>query len=82
MKNYNKEFRSFVLNKYLDFRYFLLKKLVGKDPVVMNIHITSDIVSYNKLDRNLRVVFHNNTVKQVSSRQSFVYSPHNTTVVY
>lgn len=77
MKNYNKDFRRFLLTKYLAFRYFLLTKLVGKDPVVMNIHITSDIVCYNKLFRNVRTVFHNNTVKQVSSRQSFVYNPNN-----
>lgn len=82
MKSYNKEFRSFVLHKYLSFRYFLLRKLVGKDPVVMNIHITSDIVDYNKLNRNRRTIFVNNTVKHVSDKQSFVLNPYNVKVVY
>ena len=48
----------------------------------MNVYITSDIVSFNKLDRNERVIFWGNTVKTVSSRQSFVFSPNNTKVVY
>jgi hypothetical protein len=59
----------------------LIKKLVGKDPVVMNIHITSDIVDYNKLNRNTKTIFVNNTVKHVSSKQSFVLNPYNTTYV-
>lgn len=68
--------------KYLEYRLKLVKELVGKDPVIMNVHITSDIVSFNKLDRNERVIFWGNTVKTVSSRQSFVFSPNNTKVVY
>ena len=74
MNKYVEEFRSLVLSKYLDLRFFLIKKIVGKDPVIMNIHVTSDIIKFNKLERNKRVVFHNNTVKTVSDRQSFVYS--------
>ena len=48
----------------------------------MNIHITSDIVDYNKLNRNRRTIFVNNTVKHVSDKQSFVLNPYNIKVVY
>lgn len=91
------EFKNSVLSKYFNFKVSLLtrlvgndellrleliKKIVGKDPVVMNIHITSDIVDYNKLNRNRRTIFVNNTVKHVSDKQSFVLNPYNVKVVY
>lgn len=59
----------------LDMRFKLVKFIVGKDPVVMNITVTSDIIQYNKLRHNPRTIFHGNIVKHVSSRQSFVLSP-------
>ena len=62
-------------------RLELIKKLVDKDPVVSNITITSDIVDYNKLNRNSRTIFVNNKVKHVSDKQSFVLNPYNTTYV-
>lgn len=89
-------FKKSVQDKYFDFKLRLLNKAVGtdelmrlelikmlvdKDPVVMNITITSDIVDYNKLNRNSRTIFVNNNVKHVSDKQSFVLNPHNTTYV-
>ncbi len=94
--NYISKFREAVQSKYFDLklkaitkvvgnnellRLELIKKIIGKDPVVMNITITSDIVDYNKLNRNSRTIFLNNTVKHVSDKQSFVYNPYNTTYV-
>ena len=82
MDAYLEYFKNFVISKYLEYRVLLIKKIVGKDPVVMNIHITSDIVDYNKLNRNRRTIFVNNTVKHVSDKQSFVLNPYNVKVVY
>ena len=96
MNYYISKFNKSVLSKYFDFKLKLLTKVVGsdkllrlelikrlvdKDPVVMNIHITSDIVEYNKLNRNSRTIFVNNTVKHVNDKQSFVLNPYNTTYV-
>ena len=81
MDAYLEYFKNFVISKYLEYRVLLIKKIVGKDPVVMNITITSDIVDFNKLNNNPRSIFCDNIVKSVSDKQSFVFSPNNTTYV-
>ncbi|MBV5346665.1 hypothetical protein JZU46_00310 [bacterium] len=69
----------FLKQSFLPLRFKLIKFLVGKDPVIMNLTITSDIVSYNKLDSNPRAIFIGNRVKSVCSRQSFVLNPNSDT---
>lgn len=67
--------------EFLEFRNRLVTLLVGNDPVIMNITVTSDILDYNKLETNQRAILMGNMVKTVSERTSFVYSPSNTTKV-
>lgn len=64
----------------LNLRNYLIKKLVGTSPVLMNLTVTSDILQYNKIPSSNSFT-HNLKVRSVSSRQSFVYSPSNTTYV-
>ena len=75
MKSTKIFFNQFVNN----IRIYLIRKLIGKKfKVVSNIKITSDILEYNKgVDIKINV-----RVKQVSSQQSFVYSPNVTKVCY
>lgn len=82
MSKFLEETKEFLNYKYLDLRFKLIKFLVKKDPVVMNIYITSDIIKFNKLDRNRRVIFSDNTIKHVSDRQSFVYDGKTTHINY
>ncbi len=63
--------------EFLAFRLSIITWLMGNDPAIMNITVTSDIVKYNKLDSNHRAVFEGNMVKYVSDKQSFVYNPNN-----
>lgn len=64
-------------NEFLQFRAKFIEWLVGNDPVIMNITVTSDIIKYNKLEQNNRSILIGNMVKNVSDKQSFVYNPHN-----
>jgi hypothetical protein len=65
------------------FKYFLFLQrlrlitwLISDDiKVISNITITSDIISYNKGIN----ILHKTKIKQVSTRQSFVFSPNSTT---
>lgn len=66
---------------FLLLRKTLVTWLIGNDPVIMNITVTSDIIVYNKLESNHRSLVIGNKVKTVSSRTSFVYNPSNTTYV-
>ena len=75
------ELKAYLNYKYLDFRFYLIKKLIGTDPVIMNITVTDDIISYNKIYQNYRSIMVNNRIKHVSSRQSFVLQPSVTTHV-
>jgi len=63
--------------EFLAFRRSVIDWLMGKDPAIINITVTSDIIKYNKLDRNHRALMIGNMVKYVSDKQSFVYNPHN-----
>lgn len=53
----------------------IVSELVDKKPVVMNITVTSDIVEYNELESS--EFFRDNKIRNVSGKQSFVYSPSN-----
>lgn len=65
---------EFFTKKYLTYRNKLIVKLVGRHTKVMiNVHVTSDVIKYNKFDFPKGDIVLNNTVKSVSSRQSFVY---------
>lgn len=69
----------FDTERFLAFRRALVTWIMGNDPIVMNITVTSDIVEYNKLDTNERAIFAGNMVKKVSDKTSFVYNPNATT---
>ena len=75
------ELKMYLNYKYLDFRFYLVKKLIGKDPAIMNITITDDIIKYNKLYSNPRTIMVNTVIKHVSDRQSFVFQPSRTNYV-
>lgn len=63
--------------EFLEFRRNLIEMLMGRDPIIMNITVTSDIIEYNKLNSNHRSILIGNMIKNVSDKQSFVYNPHN-----
>jgi len=63
---------------YYAFRAYVVKKIVGNDPVIMNITITNDILKYNKIGTERHPILHGLQIKNVSDRQSFVYNPCNT----
>jgi hypothetical protein len=66
--------QEFFKKKYLTYRNKLIIKLVGDHTKVMiNIHVTSDIIKYNKFNFAKGDILVNNAVTTVSSRQSFVY---------
>ena len=65
--------------QFLAFRRRLVTWIMGKDPVIMNVTLTSDIIEYNKLDYNPRCIMEGNIVKRVSEQTSFIYGPSNTT---
>jgi hypothetical protein len=62
---------------FLEFRRNLISMLMGRDPIIMNVTLTSDIIKYNKLNSNHRCILEGNMIKNVSDKQSFVYNPHN-----
>ena len=62
---------------FLAFRRSAVTWLMGNDPAILNITVTSDIIKYNALEYNERAVMAGNMIKSVSDRQSFVYNPHN-----
>lgn len=63
--------------EFLAFRRSVVTWLMGNDPAIFNITVTSDIIKYNELDRNHRALLVGNMIKNVSDKQSFVYNPHN-----
>jgi len=63
--------------EFLSFRRSVLVWLMGNDPAIMNITVTSDIIQYNDMHTNNRAVLEGNMVKSVSDKQSFVYNPYN-----
>jgi hypothetical protein len=62
---------------FLEFRRRFVTWIMGNDPAIFNITVTSDIIKYNKLEGNPRSLLVGNMIKSVSDKQSFVYNPHN-----